>query len=71
MLQLSIQNPCTELLENTKRAKEREKMQENGIEPTCEPCRYPALSEKKTKFKETGGNKMFKISITRYTFIHI
>ena len=71
MLQLSIQNPCTELLENTKRAKEREKMQENGIEPTREPCRYPALSEKKTKFKGTGGNKMFKISITRYTFIHI
>ena len=71
MLQLSIQNPCTELLENTKRAKEREKMQENGSEPTREPCRYPALSEKKTKFEGTGETRCLKISITRYTFIHI
>lgn len=71
MLQLSIQNPCSELLRNKKMSERKRKLQENGNVPTREPCRYPALSEKKTKFKGTGGNKMLKISITRYTFIHI
>lgn len=49
-------------------------MQENGSEPTREPCRYPALSEKKTKFKGTGGNKMFKNKYNKiyfYTYITI
>jgi hypothetical protein len=60
MLQLSIQNPCTELLENTKRAKEREKCKKMEASRPVSLAATPLYQRKRQNSKEQGGTRCSK-----------